>query len=142
MGMRTTGVQVCPFIEVLITMSLLEHPARNRQSFHTVYTLPSASTSAEGSSWTLRFPPTEWAMMEETGKGPWKLVPPSCETKEFTAPSDPLSIGITTVPSGFTTGCPPTTLAPGTEDAGQVRPPSDDRETCSWLPVLASSHSV
>ena len=36
MGMRTTGVQLCPFVEVLITMSLLEHPARNRQSFQTV----------------------------------------------------------------------------------------------------------
>jgi hypothetical protein len=69
--------------------------------------------------------------MPEIGNGPWKLRPPSCETKDRTEPSKPSSIGITTVPSGCTTGCPPTTLAAGTDDAVQVSPPSVDRATCN-----------
>ena len=38
--------------------------------------------------------------------------------------------------------CPPTTPAPGTADGDQVSPPSVERAMCSWLPLLASSHSV
>src|SRR6184192_3094909 len=49
-GMRFGAVHERPLVEVLITISLALQPGSNRQSYQTTYTLPEASTSAEGRS--------------------------------------------------------------------------------------------
>ena len=84
-----------------------------------------------------------WSEIEEIAYGPEKLVPPFVDTKDSMAPSDPVSIGTTTVPFGCTTGCPPMTLDPaGMLASAHVKPPLVETDMWSWLPCPKSSYSV
>src|SRR5262245_6325565 len=139
--MRTTEVQDVPFVEVLITMSFALQPERNRQSCHTTYTVPPASTSAEGRGGLRSDPATPCRLIEETLDGPVKLAPPFVDTNAWTDPSNPSSIGTITVPFGCASGCPPMTELPGTDELVHVSPPSVDRLILNVLPVPLSSHS-
>ena len=51
-------------------------------------------------------------------------------------------IGTTTLPFGRTSGCPPMTEAPGTEELDHVVPPLVERLIFRMLPSPASSHST
>src|SRR5439155_1452675 len=102
-GTRDTELQFWPSVEVLMTMSFEEQPRRNRQSCQTTYTLPAPSISAEGSE-SVRSPPrTACGAIEAIVNGPVHETPPLVERSETTLLSLPVSIGMTTVPFGWTT---------------------------------------
>src|SRR5579863_5522564 len=103
MGMRVTALQFTPSVEVLYTKSLVEQLgfARNRQSSHTVQTVPAPSTAADGNG-PLRIPPASaWNCTFAMVTGAVQVRPPSPEIK-----ADMLfvSMGTTTVPFGCTRG--------------------------------------
>jgi hypothetical protein len=74
-GIRVLGVQVAPSVDVLITMSFDAQPLRNWQSCQTTYTLPDASTSADGSGGS-RMPTTLCIVWLATGTVCPQLTPP------------------------------------------------------------------
>src|SRR6266568_4575160 len=82
MGMRVTGDQVRPSVEVVMTISFDVQPVRKRQSCHTTYTLPCGSISAEGRGLVRRFPATPWVLTEAAVTALLQLAPPLVETKE------------------------------------------------------------
>src|SRR4051794_20978837 len=79
MGTRTGGLQVAPSVELLSTMSLPAHDARNRQSCQTTYTRPAPSTSADGSGPERRLPSGGWAVAVDTVDALLHVAPPSVE---------------------------------------------------------------
>jgi hypothetical protein len=79
-GIRVFGVQVCPSVDVLITMSFDEQPERNWQSCQTTYTFPAPSTSAEGSGGS-RMPTTLRIVWLATKTVFPQVVPPSVDRK-------------------------------------------------------------
>src|SRR5947209_1691901 len=140
-GTRTGAVHVLPSVDVLYTMSFSAQPLRNRQSYQATYTLPAPSTSADGSPPPLRRPPPGlWMLTEAMANGPLKDAPPFVD-RNASMPAPP-PIGMITVPSGCTTGCPPMTDALGTDERLQFWPPSVDRLILRRSPCAASSHST
>src|SRR3990172_3032255 len=98
-GTREGSVQVSPpSLEVVITMSLDEHPTRKRQSAQATYMLPLASVSAVGSAGA-RMPVGLWYDTVETATTVvLNVLPPSVER---TAPMLPSAAPMMTrVPSG------------------------------------------
>src|SRR6266511_3475470 len=92
-GTRAIADQARPSVEVLMTMSLLAQRLRNRQSCQTTYTLPAASTSAEGNGPDRRFPASAWSRTRATVTVRLQLAPPSVERLTTTAaPSGPLGV--------------------------------------------------
>ena len=73
-----------------------------------------------------------------------QLAPPVRERNEMIADSDALEAGMTTMPSGRTTGWPPRPVAalPVLNTGPHVRPPSADVVTLRRSPALASSKVV
>src|SRR5215203_4945320 len=142
-GTRVTGPQVVSLVDLLMTMSLAAQPERNRQSCHTTYTLPAASTSAEGSGLVRSPPATVWAWMVETSTEARQLAPPSMERRERIWPEE-LWNGTSTVPLGRTTGWPPRPLAasPVFSAGPQVTPPLVERRIFMRLPLAVSSYWV
>src|SRR5438128_8808311 len=131
MGIRAGSVHTSPSVDVLMTRSFDLQPRRNRQSDHTTYTLPAASISAVGSG-PLRKPPAVlWSRIRAIVIGPVHDAPPFVDLKARTAFSNALSIGITTVPSGCTTGWPPITPCRGNTPCVHVRPPFRENATCT-----------
>src|SRR5919197_2134435 len=138
-GMRVTADQVSPSVEVEKTTSLERQLRRKRQSCQATYTLPVASTSAEGSTYLppRRPPATTWRRIGVTCTIADQLAPPSPEpntSREFWL--QPPVIGTTTVPLGCTTSWPPVALAvlAGVLTGPQVRPPSLEVLSCTcWL---------
>ena len=88
--------------------------------------LPAPSISAEGSASVRRFPATACDVRLAIAYGPLQLTPPFVETSDISDVSGPLSMGMMTLPLGWTTGCPPITLSDGSEPCVQVSPPSDE----------------
>src|SRR6478672_4070428 len=86
-GIRVTSNQLWPSVEVLNTMSLAEHFARNRQSSHATYTLPAASISAVGKGLVRSPPATGWNRMLDTETPLVQDVPPSVEVNASILPS-------------------------------------------------------
>src|SRR5207244_1770948 len=133
-GTREAGVQFTPSAEVENTMSLEEQLARKRQSSHATYTLPAPSISAVGSG-LVRSPPA--TPLKRTLLTAMPLVhdcPPSVD-RNASILLFRLSNGTMTVPSGWTSGWPPSPLSFPAVGIGvlQVRPPS--------VEVLISSRS-
>src|SRR5437763_9492897 len=96
MGIRPGAVHVWPFVDVLITTSFDEHPARNRQSYQTTNTLPAASTSADTMS-SARTPPAGVCCWKAAMVlGPLYVTPPSADTKDSANPMGFEPTGTTT----------------------------------------------
>src|SRR5580698_512300 len=104
MGIPTGAVQLLPSDDVLITMSLDEQFMRKRQSCHTTYTRPEASTAAEGSDDVRKFPATMWSVMVEIMTVRLQLAPPSLEVNDSIWVPSAFSMGTMTNPLAPTTG--------------------------------------
>src|SRR4051794_13080855 len=134
-GTRLGADQLVPveLREWLMTMSFVLQPRRKRQSFHTTYTVPAPSISADGKGPSRRPPATASCRMVAIVVTALQLTPPLVELKAPIALSFALSIGTITVPSGRTTGCPPITPVLFVDGILQVCPPSVDVLICSRL---------
>lgn len=158
---RRMWLHSAPVAEVLMTMSLPPQLSWKRQSDQATYTVPAASTSAEGSGAARSPPATLCRCTVATSTLRPQLSPPSRERRERICPSL-LRYGTTRAPSCRTTGCPPCPLAdvpvPATPSPlvevrvpatscpladgsvwDQVRPPSEERATLIALPAVTSS---
>src|SRR5579872_2626290 len=143
-GMRERDVQEVPLFEELMTRSLALQPGRKLQSDQTTYTVPAPSTAALGSP-GLRKPPASVCSLS----GPIltlrpQLDPPLVDMKAAISPELKLKIGTTTLPFGWTTGCPP---IPNSSSAvffavPQVWPPSVEVLIYTRSPLAGLSHST
>src|SRR5262245_8059952 len=144
-GIRTTGVQLTPSTEVVITRSLVVQPGRKRQSDHTTYTRPLESTSTEGRKLEdRRFPAVLWLVMGVTTVTGLHVCPPLVDRNAMICVANAFEAGMITVALGWETGIPPRPDAAPVGDVfgPQVRPPSLDVLTSSRLPRPKSSHVV
>src|ERR1044072_3295126 len=91
-------------------MSLAVQRGSKRQSSHATNTLPAASISALGSGLVRRSPELGWKLIRAICTALDHVAPPSVERNAAIVPLR-LSNGTITVPSGCTTGCPPSPLA-------------------------------
>src|SRR6266702_696550 len=140
-GTRAGALHVFPSDEMLVTMSFELQPARNRQSYQLTYTLPAASTSADGTSSPRRFPAGACCWSEAIVNGPLNVAPPSWDVKDSAAEIGFVSATTTTSPLGCGTALLPITLADGTPATGvQVNPPSTEVAIFSGAPRPKSSH--
>src|SRR5215472_10205895 len=97
MGILDGPFHVIPSAEVLITRSFEEQAARKLQSCHTTYTVPAASTCADGSASVRRLPRTVRGFAEATATGVSQVAPPFVEENDAIA--EPLvRKGTTTFP--------------------------------------------
>src|SRR3954452_11091774 len=142
-GIRLTALQFTPSAELLKTMSLAEHFGSNPQSSQATYTLPAASISALGSGLVRSPPEFGWNRIFEISNSFDQVAPPSVERN---APIVPLRLsnGTITVPSGCTTGWPPSPwgFPAGATGVLQVLPPSEDVLMYSRSPWPKLSNSV
>ena len=141
LGMRVTALQFTPSVVVLYTRSLVEHSERNRQSSHTVQTVPAPSTAADGNG-PLRIPPASaWNCTFEIITGAVQLNPPFLELKADMAL---VSMGTTTVPFGCTSGWPPIPVAKFAVGVAtpHVSPPSVEVLIKISSELRGSSHST
>src|SRR5262249_24705927 len=104
-GILSGCVQCVPSTLVLINTSSDEQPVRKRQSDHTTYTFPEPSISADGQS-GLRSPPSSPSLLPLAIVTLFPHVLPSTVETNDATPKNP-EYGSTTVPSGRTSGCPP-----------------------------------
>src|SRR6266567_2853914 len=105
---------------------------------------PAPSISADGRPSPSRRPPaTPWLDTLETSTLALYEPPPLVEVNARIA--EPLAeYGTTTVPFGWTSGCPPSPVGVPDGDTGadQVRPPSLERDMTIRLPLLVTSTSM
>jgi hypothetical protein len=144
-GIRTTGVQAMPSVDVLITRSFDAHPGRNRQSDQTTYTFPAASVSAECREPRVRrSPATRCSVTVATLRASVHVAPPFTDRNAMIAVPKAFEAGTMTVPSGCATGMPPSPVGlPSGEAFGlQVTPPSVEVLMRSLSPWLKSSQVV
>src|SRR4051794_25434517 len=111
-------------------MSFVLQLRLNLQSAQATYTLPAPSISADGSAPSRRLPATEWCEIEATVVTALHEAPPFVEVNAPMAVSLAFAVGTTTVPFGWTTGCPPMTPALFVAAADQCWPPSVDVLIC------------
>ncbi len=125
-------------------MSLAEQLTRKRQSCQATKIRPAASISAEEIPRGARRPPaTVWAMTLATGEVPLQDTPPLVELNARIAL--PLAeYGTTTVPFGWTSGCPasPDGAPDGATGVDQVRPPLAEVLSTIRLPDEEMSASM
>src|SRR5580704_1223643 len=144
--MPAGAVQLLPSDDVLITMSFDAQFMRKRQSCHTTYTRPEASTAAEGSDDVRRLPATMWSVMVEIITVLLHVAPPSLEVKASICVPSAFSIGTTTNPLAPTIGWPPTPVARSAvlTAALHVWPPSAEVliQIKPFAGLLGSSHSM
>jgi hypothetical protein len=142
-GIRAGADQESPSCDVEKTMSFELHLTRNRQSSQATYTVPSPPISALGSGLVRRLPATPWKRIPATLTACDQLAPPFVDTNDEIAPFR-LSNGTTTVPFGWTTGCPPRPLSCPAVSIGtdQVTPPSLEVLMYSTSPCPKLSNSV
>src|SRR5687767_8342935 len=146
-GTRTGSVQCTPSDDEASTMSFGSsgstpvHPVRKRQSGQATYTLPSASTSADGSG-PARMPTGFDEDSSATIVLTSKLAPPSVERTDSIAFRP--RYGMTSVPFGWTSGCQPVPSISRTTRAGRVHvsPPSLETETASAESNVTSAHTL
>src|SRR2546421_12761404 len=111
-GILVTADQVVPLLELVKTMSFAFPALMKRESDQATKTLPAPSISAVGRA-PLRMPPASvWWLMPVMVVTLPQLTPPLVDDKAPTAVSLALSRGTTTVPLGWTTGCPPIPAMP------------------------------
>src|SRR4029453_3988652 len=97
-GMRTGEVQVVPLVEVLMTMSFEEQPARKRQSGQTTESFPGRAAPVEGRYVGVRTPPaTPCVMRLAMGVVRVQDCPPLSEPNMKSDP--PSEAGTPTMPS-------------------------------------------
>src|ERR1043166_9439852 len=96
----------------------------------------------DGSGPERRFPATVWSLIFTTRRVLPQESPPSVDRNERIDDSDASAIGTTTVPFGWTSGCPPSPvpLFAVFFAAPHVRPPSDDVTILIRLPSPKSSN--
>src|SRR5664279_1227652 len=100
-GIRVTGDQVIPSLDVVITMSFTaQFGASNRQSCHTTYTLPFLSISADTKGPARSFPATRDDRVCAANRTRLQLFPPSVDRIDSNVPSKQSEIGTMTVPLG------------------------------------------
>src|SRR5947209_4967420 len=125
-------------------MSLAVQFARKRQSCQATKIRPVASISAEAIPLRARrLPATVWALTAETSEVPLQDAPPLVELKARIAL--PLAeYGTTTVPFGWTSGCPARPLGAPEGETGvdQCSPPSVEVLSRIRLPAELLSTST
>jgi len=104
--------------------------------------LPAPSIWAEGSALVRMPPPSVCIWTCDTSTLAFQEVPPPVEVKERIA-LPLVTNGTITVPSGPTSGCPPSPsgVSAGLYGADQVFPPSVEVLITTWSPLLVMSHS-
>src|SRR5487761_1321844 len=122
-------------------MSLLAQPARNRQSCQATYTVPVPSSCADGRSRLRMPPPSASTRGDATATLAFHDAPPLAEVNERIAPES-LRNGTTTVPSGCTSGWPPSPcgVTAGLDGADQVAAPSVEVVITTRSLLLVMSH--